>query len=165
VQQDLIAEGLHIVNGLYPVADAFASSMTTDYVSLKNFRRVTWIIHTGVATSGTADGVITVLAASDAAGTGAGAIAFKYRVCASSTTVDTWGALTDVASTGVAMAAASNRIYVVTVTAESLSALDADNSFIALKVTEDTNDPVVASVLTLLDGARYPQDVPVSAIA
>lgn len=163
-QQDFLF-GRHIVSGLYPVADAFASAMTTDYVSLANYRRATWIIHTGNSTSDTSDGVVTVLAASSAAGAGAGAVAFKYRVCASSTTVDTWGALTDAASTGFSMTAGDNYLYIVTVTAEDVEAVDAGNPFVALKVTEVTNDPIVAGVLIILDEPRYPQSIPLTAIA
>ena len=162
-QQDFLSDH-HIVSGLYPVADAFATSMTTDYVNLANYRRVIFVIHTGVNTGGTANGVITVLAASDAAGTGAGAVAFKYRRSASSTTVDTWGALTDAASTGVAMTAASNNLYIVEVTADQVEGADPGNPFVALKVTEDTNDPIVAGVLIILAEPRYPQAVPVTAI-
>lgn len=163
-QQDFLF-GRHIVSGLYPVADAFASSMTTDYVNLAQYRSATFLIHTGTATGGTADGVVTVLAASSAAGAGAGAVAFKYRVCASSTTVDTWGALTDAASTGFSMTAGSNYLYVVEVTAEGVEAVDPGNPFVALKVTEVTNDPVVAGVLIILGSPRYPQSVPLTAIA
>lgn len=163
-QQDLLSR-MHIVNGLYPVADAFATSMTTDYVSLAKYGKVTFVLHTGVATGGTANGAVTVLAASDAAGTGAGAVAFKYRVCASSTTVDTWGALTDATSTGFVMTAGSNYLYVVEVTAEGVEAVDPGNAFVALKVTEDTNDPVVAGCIAILSEPRYGGAVPVTAIA
>lgn len=163
-QQDFLASH-HIVNGLYPVADAFATSMTTDYISLKDYRKVSFLVHQGVATGGTANGVITVLAASDAGGTGAGAVAFKYRTCASSTTVDTWGALTDAASTGVAMTAGSNRMYLVEVTADQVEGVDPGNPFVALKVTEDTNDPVVAGVIAILSDPRHGTGTPVTAIA
>lgn len=164
-QYDLLAQGFHIVNGAYPKADAFATSATTDYVSLRNYRRVTFLIHTGDATGGTADGVITVNAASSAAGAGAGAIAFKYRVCASSTSVDTWGALTDATSAGVAMTAGDNYMYLVEVSAEDVSAADPGNEFVSLTVTEDTNDPIVAGIVTILSEPRYPLNTPISAIA
>lgn len=163
-QQDILF-GAHLVSGLYPVADAFASAMTTDYVSLVNYRRATFVIHTGTATGGTADGVVTVLAATSAAGAGAGGVPFKYRVCASSTTVDTWGALTDASASGFSMTAGSNYLYIVTVTAEDVEAVDPGNMFVALKVTEVTNDPVVAGVLIFLGEPRYPQSIPLTAIA
>lgn len=155
----------HIVNGLVPQADAFATSATTDYIALRDYRRITFVIHTGDATAGTADGVITVLAATTAAGAGATAMAFKYRVCASSTSVDTWGDLTAAAATGVAMTAGDNYIYTVEVTAEDVQAALAGADFVALKVTEDTNDPIVAGILAILSEPRYPQETPRTAIA
>lgn len=155
----------HIINGQVPKADAFATAATTDYVSVENYGRVTFVIHTGDATSGTADGVITVNAATTSAGGSATAMAFKYRACASSTTVDTWGALTASASTGVAMTAGDNYIYTVEVDAESIAEAVSGGKFVSLTVTEDTNDPIVASVLIILSDPRYPQAVPVSAIS
>lgn len=163
-QMDFLANH-HIVNGIYPVADAFATSGTTDYVALKNYRRVTFVIHTGDATAGTANGVVTVLAASDAAATGAGAVAFKYRVCSSSTTVDTWGALTDATTAGFAMTAGDNKMYVVEVTAEDIEGADAGNPFVALKVTEDSNDPIVAGIIAILSEPRYGTGTPQTAIS
>jgi hypothetical protein len=155
----------HIVNGLVPVADAFATSATTDFVSLADYGRITFVVHTGDATAGTANGAITLVASAAAAGTSTTALAFKYRVCASSTTVDTWGALTDATSTGFVMTAGDNYIYTVEVTADSVEAQAAGKKFVALRVTEDTNDPIVASAIAILSEPRYPQAVPVQAIA
>jgi len=155
----------HVVNGLYPVADAFATAGTTDYVSLANYRRATWFIHTGVATSGTANGAITVLAASDAAATGAGAVAFTHRKCLSSPTVDTWSDPVVAPTTGLVMTVGSNIIYMIEVQASDIEGADPGNPWVALKVTEDTNDPVVAASLCFLSDPRYPVSTPVSAIA
>jgi len=155
----------HIVSVKYPVADALAGTLTTDYISLANYRRATFLVHTGVATSGTADATITILAASAAAGTGAGAVAFRSRVCASSTTVDTWGASTATASTGLTMTAGSNYMYACEVSADDIEGADAGNPFVALKSVESTNDPVVAGVICILSEPRYPGLVPVTAIA
>lgn len=163
-QYDRLFNG-HLVNGLYPVADAFATSATSDYVNLANYGKVTFIIHTGVATGGTANGTVTLLASAVAAGTNSTAIAFKYRVCASSTTVDTWGALTDATSSGFSMTAGSNYLYVVEVLGNEVEAQIAGKPFVALKVTESSNDPIVAGILALLSDPRYPQAVPVTAIA
>jgi len=155
----------HIVAGTYPVADAFATSVTTDYICLRDYRRATILIRTGDATSDTADGVVTLKAATDAAASGATDIAFKYRSCASSTTVDTWGALTSATSTGFTMTAGDNYMYVIEVTADEVSAALANADFIALKVTEGTNDPIVADITFILSEPRYPQAVPLTAIA
>lgn len=155
----------HIVAGVVPVADAFATSATTDFINMANYRRITFVIFTGNATSGTANGTVTVLASASAAGSSTTALAFKYRVCASSTTVDTWGALTDAASTGFSMTAGDNYIYTVEVNAEDVEAQIAGKPFVACKVLEVTNDPIDAGVLVILSEPRYPQAVPVTAIA
>lgn len=163
-QYDLLFDK-HIVSGLYPVADAFATSMTTDFISLANYRKITFLIHTGTATGGTANGTVTLLASAVAAGSSTTALAFKYRLCASSTSVDTWGALTDATSSGFSMTAGSNYLYEVEILAEEIEAQAAGKYFVALKVTESSNDPVVAGVIAILSDARYPQAVPVTAIA
>lgn len=163
-QYDLLFNG-HLVNGLYPKADAFDTSMTTDFINIAGYGKITFVIHTGVATGGTANGTVTLLASAVAAGTSTTALAFKYRVCASSTSVDTWGALTDATSSGFSMTAGSNYLYTVEITADDIVAQIDGKPFIALKVTESSNDPVVAGVLAFLSDARYQQSVPVTAIA
>lgn len=155
----------HVVSGLYPVADAFDTSMTTDFISLANHGKITFLVHTGNATGNTANGTVTLLASAVAAGSSTTALAFKYRVCASSTSVDTWGALTDATSSGFSMTAGDNYLYAVEVTADSVEAQAAGKYFVALKVTESSNDPIVAGVLGVLSDPRYEQAVQVTAIA
>ena len=155
----------HVINGIVPKADAFATSGTTDWINLASYGRITFVIHTGNATGGTANGVITVNASAVAAGSSPTALAFKYRVCASSTTVDTWGALTDAAAAGIAMTAGDNYIYTVEVLADDVEAAAAGKKFVALTVTEDSNDPIDAAVLVILSEPRYEQVVPLTAIA
>lgn len=163
-QYDLLFRG-HLINGKYPVADAFATAGTTDRISLANYGKATFIIHTGVATGGTANGAVTLNAYAAASGGSGTPLPFKYRVCASSTSVDTWGALTDATTTGFAMTAGSNYLYTVEVLGDDVEAVAPGKPFVELTVTENSNDPVVAGVLVLLSDARYPQAIPVSAIA
>jgi hypothetical protein len=155
----------HVINGLVPKADNFDTSATTDWISFANYGRMTFIIHTGNATSDTANGTVTLLASAVAAGTTTTALPFKYRVCASSTTVDTWGALTDAPATGFSMTAGDNYIYSIEITEDQVVGTIDAKGFVALKVTEVTNDPIVAGVLIILSDPRYPQAVPVQAIA
>lgn len=155
----------HIVNGTVPKADAFATSATTDWVNLANYSKVRFIIHTGNATGGTANGVVTVNASASSAGSSTTALTFKYRACASSTTVDTWGSLSDATTSGFAMTAGDNYIYIVELLADEVEAQAAGKNFVALTVTENSNDPIDAGILIELFGARYPQSVPVTAIA
>lgn len=161
---DLLKD-IHIVNGKYPIADAFATTGVTDRINIRDYAGITFIIHTGVATGGTANGVVTLNAYAAASGGSGTALTFHYRVCASSTSVDTWGALTAATTSGFAMTAGSNYLYVITVSAEEVEGQIADNPFVELTVTENSNDPVVAGMLAILHGPRYSQDVPVTAIA
>jgi hypothetical protein len=161
----------HIVNGLYPVADAFATTGVSDVISLENYESICFIIHTGNSTGGDSDGVVTVSACDTVVPGNSVAMAFRYRTCASSATVDTWSSPTAAASTGVALNGADNTMLAVEVTADEVLTAGLTNSteystpFVQLTVTEDTDDPVVAGILCILSGPRYPQDVPVSAIA
>lgn len=155
----------HIVAGLYPKADLFDTAATTDWISMRDHRRITFVISTGVATGGTANGTVTINASTVAAGSSPVTVAFRYRACASSTTVDTWGALTSAATTGFSMTAGSNYIYIVEVNAEDIQAALAEADFVSLTVTEVTNDPIVASVIAILSEPRYPQPIQLTAIA
>lgn len=157
--------GNHIVNGIVPKADAFATAATTDWISMANHRRLTFIIHTGNATSGTANGTVTVNASAVAAGSSPTALTFRYRVCASSTTVDAWGDLTLATTSGFSMTAGDNYIYIVEVLANEVEAEAAGKYFVALTVTEVTNDPIDAAVLCILSEPRYSQETQLTAIA
>jgi hypothetical protein len=162
---DFLTNAHIVASALYPKADAFAGTMTTDYVCLENYRRVAWLIHTGDATGGTADGVVTVLGATTNTGTNATATTFTYRVCLSSVTVDTWGAQTAALAAGFSMTAGDNYCYWVETTAEEIAAAYTGADFAALLVTEVTNDPIIAGVVCFLLDPRYPGAVPVTAIA
>jgi hypothetical protein len=158
----------HVIAGLYPVADAFATTSTTgvsDAYSLSNYGKITFLIITGVATGGTANGVVTLNCSTLATMASPTLCTFKYRVCASSTTVDTWGALTDATTSGFAMTAASNYMYLVEVNAEDIEATSAGKKFVQLTVTENVDDPVVATIIAILSDPKLPQAVPVQAIA
>lgn len=163
-------ENHHIVAGLYPVADVFDGTKHTDIVCLKNYNKATFLIICGDSTGGASDGVITVSACDDAAATNAVAMAFKYRTCASSVTVDTWSALTDATDAGFAMNGADNYMYAIEIEAVDVIAAgqgDAtphDADWVRLTHTEDTDDPVVGTVICILSEPRYPGAVPKTAI-
>lgn len=155
----------HIINGIVPKADAFATAGTTDYVTVEDYDAIGFLIHTGNATGGTANGAVTVTASASAAGTSTTALPFKYRVCASSTTVDTWGALTDATASGFSMTAGDNYMYWVELKTDDIVATVDGKPFVGLTVTESSNDPIDASVSIFLLGRRQPQAIPQTAIA
>src|SRR3990167_6961293 len=87
-----------IVAAFYPVADAFAAGIDTDVVSLRDYRRATLVIMTGAIEDTAISNLITFKACTDNAKAGATTMAWHRRFCLSSTTVDTWEALTAVAA-------------------------------------------------------------------
>jgi len=155
----------HIVAALAPVADAFATAMTTDFVTPRDYSGVGFLIQTGVATGGTANGVVTLLASAVAAGTNTTAIPFRYRTCPGTTSNDTWSELTEATASGFAMTAGSGYLYWIEVSGSDIEAAAAGKPFVALKVTENSNDPVVAGVVAVLLNSRYGGRVPKTAIA
>ncbi|MCK4627015.1 MAG: hypothetical protein KAV00_17005 [Phycisphaerae bacterium] len=163
-------ENHHVVAGLYPVADVFDGTKHTDIACLKNYNRATFLIICGDSTGGASDGVITISACDDAGGTGAVAMAFKYRTCASSPTVDLWSAIIEADAAGFAMGGADNFMYAIEVTAEEVIAagqgdtIPHDADWVRLTHTEDTDDPVLGTVICILSEPRYPGAVPKTAI-
>jgi hypothetical protein len=145
-----MSECCHFVNGLPPVADAFATSGESDIVNLANYSGVTFIIVTGVST--TANGVVTVEAGT-AVSAATNAVPFKYRTVLAPATTNVPGALTQATATGFAMTASkANSFYVVEVLAQDLMPT---YSTVKCKVTEDTNDPQTAAIVAILHGPRY----------
>lgn len=158
----------HIVPAFVPVADAFAGGLTSEAVSLRDYRRATLLVLTGAIEDAGISNLVTIEACTAADGTGNTAMAFKHRVMQYSTTVDTWGALTAAASTGYNFAlanAVANAVWMAEVTAEEVSAAVANAEFVRAVVAETANKTVTAGGLWILSEPRYPQSVPQTAIA
>ncbi len=147
----------HIVKGLDPVADAFAGTVYSDIVNMKNYESAQFIIYKAVGASGTS--TITVEASSDAAGTAVSAIPFVYQAC---TTGDTWGERTKVAATGFATTAGSSQLYKVDVKAEDLAA--SGYGYVRLKAVEVVDSAVLGGILINLTESKYERSVPETAI-
>lgn len=153
------SERMHFVNALAPDADALAGTKTTDYLNMSLYEAITFLLHKGVGATGTS--TLTVLAASDNAGTGATAIAFKYRVVADFVADDVPGDLTDAAAAGFTTTAASNQLIEIEVEA---AAMLEGKPWIALKSVEVANDPVDAGITAVMHRPRYIDNDPQSAI-
>lgn len=146
-----LTEHLHFVPVLAAAADRFAANPVSTYVKLAEYGHVAFLVAEGAGGTGTA--VLTVLAASDNSGTGAEAIAFKYRIMS---TIDTMGALQDAAAAGVTPAAGANKMTVIEVDAIDLPR---DKPFVAVQATEAVDSPVAASIMAVLSDARYAESV------
>jgi len=155
-----LSEIVHVVTAIAPNADLYDTAQTTDWISLKNYNSIMFVIQHGVGTTGTA--TITVKMASDASGTGATAIPFTYRRVAATGTSDVEGATTDATASGFTITAGSNQVYIIEVNAEEL---DNTKPFVALTATEVVNSPVAGAILAILGQARYPGSTHLTAIA
>lgn len=159
----------HIVAAVYPVADAFAGGIDTDVVSLANYRRATLVISTGAIEDTAISNLVTFNACTDAAKTGATAMAWHRRFSLSSTTVDTWETLTSVTSSGYNFAnradAAANNIWIGEVTAEEVQAAVAGAEFVYATIAETVDKTITAGGIWILSDPRFEQDIPVTAIA
>lgn len=158
----------HIVPAFVPVADAFASGIDTEAVSLANYRRATLVVITGAVEDSGVSNLVTIEACTSAAGAGATAMAFQYRAMQYSTSADTWGALTAATSSGYNFSdnnAVANAVWMAEVTADEVaSALDGA-SFVQAAIAETADKTITAGGIWILSEPRYCQDIPFTAIA
>ena len=158
----------HIVQGIVPVADAFAGGVSTDVVSLKDYNRVTFIIITGAIEDSGVSNLCKVQACDNTTPSNTTDIPFYRNSLSWSTTVDTWGALALAPSTGynfTVNAAVANAVHIATVTSDMVEANAAGYPFVRLNIAETVNKTITATVLILLTEPRNPQAIPVTAIA
>jgi hypothetical protein len=160
--------GKHVVQGIVPVADAFAGGVSSDVVSLKDYNRVTWLIITGAIEDTGVSNIVTVDACDDTTPTNTTAMPFYHRTLSWSTTVDTWGALTLAAAAGYNLtdnASVANAVHLVTVTGDMVGSAAPGFEYARLTIAETVNKTITAAVLVILDEARYPQAIPLTAIS
>jgi len=148
---------LQPVKVLDPVANAFASTPTTDIINMENIIEGAFIVYKGVGTTGTS--VITVEACDDVSATHTTAIAFEYQA---NTTGDTYGAITAATSAGFTTTAGSSQIYVIYVNAARLAA--SGYGYVRLKAVEATAAAVLGGILFVPLKVRNDQDIPASRI-
>jgi hypothetical protein len=153
-----VLENLHLVPGIYPVADFMAGTVQTDIVNCESAAGVVFWIFRGNATAGTETGTVTVQACDTVVPGTATAVAFQYRT---SVTPDTWSSWTQATVTGFTMTAGDNQLYEVFVPAANLAALGF--SYCRLQIVEVINDPVVGAILMAVVKPRY-QPVPATLI-
>jgi hypothetical protein len=145
------SEMYHVVNGLSPVADAFATAGTSDIVNCALYKSVTFLIVTGAST--TANGTVTVLAGTSVS-SATNAVPFKYRTVLEPATTNVPSALTQATASGFSMTASkANSFYIVEVDTDDLA--EAGYSTVCCKVTEVTNDPQTATIIAIAGCPRY----------
>ena len=139
----VLSQNFHWVVGLAAVADAFAATVSSDVVSMKDAIAATFWLHKAVGATGTS--TITVEACDDTVPTTTSAIAFKYRA---NTATDVWGALTNATSSGFATTAGSNQNYEITVDADQLA--NSGYGYVRLKCVEVVDSPVLGGIFIQL---------------
>ncbi len=158
----------HIVPAFVPVADAFAGGITTEAVSMANYRRVTLVIMTGAREDTGISNLVTIEGCTTAAGGTTAAVAFSWRAQRYSTTVDTWSDLTAATSSGYNFASnntAANVLWFAEVDVADVIGALPNAQFIRASIAETANKTITAAGLWILSEPRYPQSIPVQAIA
>ena len=146
----LLTERSHIVNGIVPVADAFAGTVASDVVKVSDYHKVRFILYKGVGTTGTS--TLTVVPCDDAAASTSGtAVHFNYVEI---TSTDVAGAMTKAAT--VTTSAGSNTMMIIDVDCDEIAASGYEYCY--LNCVEVANDPVLGGVLIELYEPRYAGD-------
>ena len=151
---------LHCVTGIAPNADLYDTAQTTDWINMKDYKSMLFVIQHGAGATGTA--TITVNAGTNASGSSPEALAFNYRRVSATGTSDVPGDRTAATTSGFAITAVSNQIYEIEINAEDLPQ---DKPFVALTATEVVNSPVAGAILAIMGEPRYPGATPQTAIA
>jgi hypothetical protein len=146
----------HVVNALVPNANAFAGTVATSPINMKNWGHCSFIVQCGAGAVGTAK--ITVEACSDITPTTTVAIPFYYQECVAN---DTFGAIQKTAdNTGFTTSAAANKVYKVEVDNEMLAA--SGYNYVRLKSVEQTVGAINGGVAAILTEGRFNSEIPAS---
>jgi hypothetical protein len=135
--------------GIAAVADAFAGTVHSVVVSMKNHNRVRFIAHWGVGTTGTS--TFTVEACDDTTPSNTTAVAFYYRITVKGAAP---GAITACASTGLLSTAGSNQTYEFEVPAENIASLG--YGYVRLTAVESVASARLGGVLIEMLEPRFP---------
>lgn len=137
----LLSEDLKFINGLPPVADAFAgATVYSDIIDMGDFSRLAFVQFVGTGATGTS--TITVEACDDVSASNVIAIKFHSR---SVTVADTEAAVVARAAAGYATVAGSNRIEIVSVREDVVGATG--YQFVRVKFAEVVDSPVLGGIL------------------
>jgi hypothetical protein len=132
------------------VADALAGTVYSDIVKCDG-GKVIFILQRGVGATGKS--VVTVQACDDNSPSTVAAVPFRYKEIDAS---DVEGALTEATVSGYTMTAGSNRIDIVEVDAQRLAV--EGYAYCRLKAVEDTDSPVLAGILIVVEKHNRVQD-------
>jgi len=142
----------HFVQGLAPIADAFAGTVNCD-VAKGNCDAITILYYQGVGTTGTS--TLTVDACDNVTPSNTTAVPFEYRI---NTATDVFGDWTAATTAGFTTTAGSAQVYELRVDPAELA--EEGYEYFRLTATESANAAVLGGVMYILEGLRYgPQNV------
>lgn len=144
----LSMETSHAEVGINAVADAFAGTVYSDVLSMKDHGRARFLVHWGVGATGTS--TITVEACDDVTPSNTSAIPFRYRRTVAAANP---GAITAATSAGFATTAGSNQVYEVEVDAAEL--LASGYGYVRLKAVEVVPSARLGGILALMERPRH----------
>ena len=158
---DLIGghSGLHALGGFWPLNTMYNTG-SPNYsvgVNMGKYQHATFILIEGAGGAGTA--TITMQACTDTSGSSPTAIGFRYKL---SSTSDIWADPVSVGTTGYLLIAGANKLVAVEIDAGDLTAA---KPYVRMALTVGVTTAVQAGVLILMSEARYPQEIPLTAIA
>uniref|UniRef100_A0A6H1ZTT0 Uncharacterized protein n=1 Tax=viral metagenome TaxID=1070528 RepID=A0A6H1ZTT0_9ZZZZ len=143
-----LMQNAHIVSGL---SNASVSSVTPDYVSLKNYQHLTVIISLKCAT-GVAACAVTLKQATAVAGTDEKALGFSYQWANADVTTETFTKTAVTSNTFSTAATVTNKVHVIEVDTDTL---DVDNSFDCVRVALADAAATTATVTYILSQPRF----------
>jgi hypothetical protein len=139
---------IHWVQGLAPIADAFAgATVNSDIVKCESGGAI-FLIYRGVGATGTS--TVTVEACDNVTPSNTTAVPFIYR---ENTSGDTWGDWTAATTAGWTTTAGRNAIFEVYVDAAELA--EEGYGYVRLDMAESVNSPVLGGILIGLIDTRY----------
>jgi len=148
------------INGLAPVADAFAGTINSDVVDVSEAHQLAFLVWWGVGATGTT--TFTVEACDDTTPTNTTAVAFWSRRVSDHQSSDVLSARTSRAAAGFTTTAGSNQMYLIEVDPSVLAA--AGYRYVRLHGVESVDNPILGGILVLLGELRHPAETPNSMI-
>lgn len=135
--------------------DSTGAALTQDVVNMANYARCTFIFQIGNLAANSAANLI-LMECEDASKTGADAIASRYRISEAFPS-DTFGAWTTLATTGLALAAATDDGKTVMIEIDAID-LSANHNWVYITHTGGAGATLVSCV-AILSGQRYAPDM------
>lgn len=149
-----VMQELKFVQGLVPLADRFAGTLSGAFVNVREYGHLTGVIYMGANSSGDTD--VSVRKSSSVTGANSTAIDFWYKETSTSATSDIYSDLTLInsGSTFRTSVALTDQTYVIEVDTHGLG----DYNYINIRAVENTNNANTGGLLYILSQPRFAGD-------